>query len=56
MYRVAFCPMRRFHDHFGERRVGVHVAGDLGRGQFHQVRQGQFGQQFGHFGADHVRA
>ena len=34
----------------------MHVAGDLGRGQFHHVRQRQFGQQFGHFGADHVRA
>ena len=45
-----------FHQHLAEGRVGVHVAGDLVRGQLHHVRQGQLGQQFGHFRADHVRA
>jgi hypothetical protein len=55
MYRMPFCTVRCFHDHFGERRVRVHVAGNLSGSQLHQVRQGQFGQQFGHFGSDHVR-
>ena len=50
-FRAVGC----FHQDFGECWVGMHVAGDLIRGQFHQVRQGQLGQQLGHFGADHVR-
>ena len=50
MDRMSFRGVGCFHDHLGERRVSVHVAGDLVRGQFHHVGQGQFGQQFGHHG------
>ncbi len=48
--------MGRFHDRFAEGRVGVHVAGDLFRRDVHPLCQGQFRQQFGHLGADHVGA
>ena len=48
--------VRFFHQHLGERRVGMDVAGDLGRGQLHYLRQSEFGQEFGHFGTDQCRA
>lgn len=32
------------------------VTRDLVRSQFHQMREGQFRKQLGHFGTDHVRA
>src|SRR3990172_1738806 len=48
--------VRGFHDHFGQGGVGVDVACDLLGGQLEVVRQREFGEQFGHFGADHVRA
>ena len=39
-----------------ERRVGVHVAGQLGRGEVPLLRQRELGQQLGHVVADEVPA
>ncbi len=48
--------MGRFHEHFAQRRVGMDVAGDLGRRDLHELGQAQLGQQFGDIRADQVGA
>jgi hypothetical protein len=45
-----------FHDGLAEGRVRMHVARDFGGGQFHLLRQGQLGQQFGDIWPYQMRA
>lgn len=52
----AFRHVRRFHQRLAQGWVGMHIAGDLRRCQLHHVRQGQFGQQLGHFRSDQAGA
>ena len=56
MDRRSLCPVRRFHQRFRKRRVRVDVPYDLVRGEFHHLREDEFGQEFGHFRIDQVRA
>ena len=45
-----------FLQRLGQRRVGVHVAGDLFGGEVPQLGEGELGQELGHVRADHVQA
>src|SRR5687768_18553566 len=52
---LTFRAVRSFHQYFTQRWVRMHVTRDLMRSQFHQMRQCKFGEQLGHFWADHMR-
>jgi len=52
---VTLGSLGSFPQHLAQGRVRVDVARDLSRGQLVALRQGQLGEQFGHFGADHMR-
>lgn len=45
MDRMPLGVVGSFHQGFAQRRVGMHIAGDLGRRELHHLRHGQLGQQ-----------